>query len=595
MVDLVHAGSRVDESSASSPSRWRRIRRDGSEDAAEDSGRAAGHPPRGRADHPVNGDLAEVVYALGLGDQVVATDISATYPPAAASDAEDRLPADARRGDDPGATSRPSFSPTTWPDHQRCSISSPPPVCAWSRSTATGRVERVAEKIRAVAAALGVPERGGRAGRAARGGARCGRGARRGSAVATSGRPKVLALYLRGENVQLVFGKGSGIDAVIDAAGGTDLGTEMGVVDNAELSIESIVAAAPDVLLVTTTGLESVGGVDGLLAMPGHRPDTRQPRDGRVVAFEDQYLYGLGPRIGQLVDELVDAFHPHPDMQRTPPCASWPPLSSSPRSSSPHVAVTTTTPAPPPASRVTQRRHRTRRHRHRTTTTAAETTDDRTTAPETTAPAPRRPLPRAHRRRRQTRRAAYVPGADPEADAVALAWTTAFDSNIDFATKAPFIADAEALRPTIDAYTPAGAAVGGITLGADDDRDHGRHGGDHLRRRRSPARPPTRTRTARRNASTGPGSSAATSSAGSWLWQGTPARRMSGARRPSSGARAVGGRSSTVGPPVRRAPGLLRRARARRPGERRRRCQVDPAQHRDRRPVRLRPDATTTT
>ncbi len=29
---------------------------------------------------PVNGDIAEVVYALGLGDQVVATDISATYP-----------------------------------------------------------------------------------------------------------------------------------------------------------------------------------------------------------------------------------------------------------------------------------------------------------------------------------------------------------------------------------------------------------------------------------------------------------------------------------------------------------------------------------
>ncbi len=47
---------------------------------------------------------------------------------------------------------------------------------------------------------------------------------------------------------------------------------------------------------------------------------------------------------------------------------------------------------------------------------------------------------------------------------MALAWTTAFDSNIDFATKAPFIADADALRPTIDAYTPAGAAVGGIAL-----------------------------------------------------------------------------------------------------------------------------------
>ena len=33
---------------------------------------------------PVNGDIAEIVYALGLGDHVVATDISATYPAEAA-------------------------------------------------------------------------------------------------------------------------------------------------------------------------------------------------------------------------------------------------------------------------------------------------------------------------------------------------------------------------------------------------------------------------------------------------------------------------------------------------------------------------------
>ena len=82
--------------------------------------------------------------------------------------------------------------------------------------------------------------------------------------VARSGRPLVLALYLRGDSVQLVFGAGSGIDAVVEAAGGINAGTELGIVDNAELSTESIVAAEPDFLLVTTSGLESVGGVDGL-------------------------------------------------------------------------------------------------------------------------------------------------------------------------------------------------------------------------------------------------------------------------------------------------------------------------------------------
>jgi iron complex transport system substrate-binding protein len=33
---------------------------------------------------PVDGDLAEIVFALGLGDNVVATDLSATYPQEAA-------------------------------------------------------------------------------------------------------------------------------------------------------------------------------------------------------------------------------------------------------------------------------------------------------------------------------------------------------------------------------------------------------------------------------------------------------------------------------------------------------------------------------
>ena len=55
-------------------------------------------------------------------------------------------------------------------------------------------------------------------------------------------------------------------------------------------------------------------------------------------------------------------------------------------------------------------------------------------------------------------------GADPDADAAALAWTTVFDSSVAYDAKAAHIADAAALKATIDAYTQAGQAVGGITL-----------------------------------------------------------------------------------------------------------------------------------
>ena len=255
---------------------------------------------------PVNGDLAEVVYALGLGDQVAATDISATYPEAARQTPkigyQRTLVAETILAHDPTVV--------------LADDNAGPPEVLDQLEAAGVRVERFPEqrtidaaaaKIRAVAAALGVEERG-EALVATLDGQLADAEADAAAAVAATGRPKVLALYLRGPNVQLTFGRGSGIDAVIAAAGGIDAGTDMGVVDNAELSMEAIVEEAPDVLLVTTTGLESVGGIDGLLAVPGI-DRTPAAANRRVVAFEDQYLYGLGPRVGQLLSDLVTAFH----------------------------------------------------------------------------------------------------------------------------------------------------------------------------------------------------------------------------------------------------------------------------------------------
>ena len=220
---------------------------------------------------PVNGDIAEVVYALGLGDQIVATDISATFP----DEAEETPKIGYQRT--LTAETILAFEPTVVIADDRAG---PPEV--FDVLAAAGVdvvvVEHHADltapayKIRAVASTLGVPEAGERlvatfeeelaAGRAVAD-----------AGVERSGRPLVLALYLRGDSVQLVFGRGSGIDAVVEAAGGTNAGTELGIDDNAELSIEAVVAAEPDFLLVTTTGLESVGGVDGLRRPTGDRRD----------------------------------------------------------------------------------------------------------------------------------------------------------------------------------------------------------------------------------------------------------------------------------------------------------------------------------
>ena len=197
---------------------------------------ASTRPPTVERIIPVNGDLAEVVYALGFGDQVVATDISATYPP----EAEATPKIGYQRA--LVAETILSFEPTVVLADD---LAGPPEVLDQLRSAGVRVVDLPHQSTLESAARRSAPSPTPSACPSA---GRCSSrrstptrrrpppGRRGGRRVGT---PEVLALYLRGENVQLVFGAGSGIDAVIDAAGGTDLGTEMGVVDNAELSTEA--------------------------------------------------------------------------------------------------------------------------------------------------------------------------------------------------------------------------------------------------------------------------------------------------------------------------------------------------------------------
>lgn len=54
--------------------------------------------------------------------------------------------------------------------------------------------------------------------------------------------------------------------------------------------------------------------------------------------------------------------------------------------------------------------------------------------------------------------------ADPDQQAAADAFTLVYDSNAPFEEKAPHLADADALKTTIEAYATAGSAMGGISL-----------------------------------------------------------------------------------------------------------------------------------
>ncbi|HEV7762964.1 MAG TPA: ABC transporter substrate-binding protein [Acidimicrobiales bacterium] len=258
---------------------------------------------------PVNGDIAEVVFALGLGDDVVATDLSATYPPEA-----DALPeigyqrtllAEQILGLEPTVVvANTDAGPPEVLDQLR--DAHVPVVVVDYPHDLTGP----AAKIRLVAQALGVPARGEALAREVDATLATATDQATERVEAAGGEPlRAAFLYLRGTNVQQVGGRGSGVDALLEAAGVVDVGVELGVDEFQPLTDESLLEAAPDVLVVTTTGLESVGGIDGLVEVPAVA-GTPAGRDRRVVALDDQLLLGLGPRAGDALQELVDQLHP---------------------------------------------------------------------------------------------------------------------------------------------------------------------------------------------------------------------------------------------------------------------------------------------
>ena len=69
------------------------------------------------------------------------------------------------------------------------------------------------------------------------------------------------------------------------------------------LTPEAVIAANPDVIVLTDQGMKAVGGIRGVLRFPGVN-QTRAGREQKVVSLEAMYLLGFGPRMPLAVTEL---------------------------------------------------------------------------------------------------------------------------------------------------------------------------------------------------------------------------------------------------------------------------------------------------
>lgn len=118
---------------------------------------------------------------------------------------------------------------------------------------------------------------------------------------------RVAFLYLRGpSSIYLIGGKGSGADALLQGIGAVDVGAEANLRAFTPLTSEGIVALRPQLFLVMSKGLESVGGVEGLVKLPGIA-QTEAGKQQRVVAVDDSLLLAFGPRTGQLMQLMAQA------------------------------------------------------------------------------------------------------------------------------------------------------------------------------------------------------------------------------------------------------------------------------------------------
>jgi iron complex transport system substrate-binding protein len=254
---------------------------------------------------PLNGDIAEIVWTLGLGANVVGVDTSATYP----AEWVEPLPKIGYQRQ-LSAEGILSLDPTVVIGTENAG---PPEVIEQIRDAGVPVVilaietnlEAPVQKITGVAAALGVADTG----EALAAKTQAEIDAALALAATATSKPRVAFLYVRGTTTQMIAGEGTDAGVLIAAAGGIDAGAEAGITDYAPITAESLAAAQPDVLLLLTAGLESVGGIDGLLEIPGIA-QTPAGQNRAVLDYDDLYLLGLTPRAGQALHDLVLGLHP---------------------------------------------------------------------------------------------------------------------------------------------------------------------------------------------------------------------------------------------------------------------------------------------
>ena len=256
----------------------------------------------------LNGDLTEIIFELGFGDNVVGVDVTTTYPPEAAALNDQGQTVGFAQQLAAEAVLR--FEPTLVIGDQQVA---PPEVLEQLRGAGIPVViletqttlDGVETKILEVAEILGVPDEGSELAERVMGEI----DAARALAATDDSDPKIAYVYVRGPQVVFLFGAGMPTQGMIEGAGAIDAGAEAGVFGPAPLTPEALVAAAPDLIVLPEAGLAALGGIEAFLELPGVA-ETPAAQNDAFLDYDEAYFFNLGPRAGQALDEFVRDLYP---------------------------------------------------------------------------------------------------------------------------------------------------------------------------------------------------------------------------------------------------------------------------------------------
>ncbi|KAM9863182.1 hemin ABC transporter substrate-binding protein [Leucobacter sp. BZR 635] len=258
----------------------------------------------------LTGTLSDIVYNLGLGDQLIGRDATTAFP------GSEDLPLVVTGGHDIEAESVLGLEPSViftdlsvgGIDFVNMMRNAGVPVIVVKRSVDPVSAE---EATKQVAAGLGVADAAAELNKKVADAI-----AAKEAEVAAlipqdpAKLPRVAFLYVRGgAGVFYLFGEGSGVDTLLESIGVIDVADEVGWKGERPMTDEALVKMDPDIILVMTKGLSSTDGIDGLIEAQPSIALTTAGKKRRIIDIDDSLLFASGGRTPDVIDALARAIY----------------------------------------------------------------------------------------------------------------------------------------------------------------------------------------------------------------------------------------------------------------------------------------------